>query len=727
MNNKKDNKSYKHNERLLKNINKIKELSRQIQPNFLQMNLLKNKSFFVNNKTDNNLSKNISYKNTSNNKKPKPKNKKMSEVNHKPSISIDFSLSLEFGSLMNINKEENNENNINKNQNKLIKVNTKRNNYKNNLPLRAQCKTNKKIDINRENNFESNQLFKNISEINIFNDKNKSNKNILKYEYDIKKIIIIQKWWKILFLARKSQYNTIKNLIMSIKKLFLFNSYIILKKTSPSISYFFHKWNRIITKPKIIKELIKKYSSKINKAKNIKKDKNKNNKIPQNKNNLDSFKSTKKSRKNNKKLISFKTSTNCNKEYSKTNEKNNYCQTTKFNSINNKINYINFNLPLNNNKKRIPNSPKSNLITERYTSPTNNLGKKCQTKKSSFLKNNNKKDIKKDEEKNKMEKKTQKIKSNIITNKTKKRKILKKSIGETKIEQKLKSKLNNIISHNNSTSKNEIQSGIEDGFSEIISNPNSQFNNYIININKKGIEFTPYYYNYSREDKNENKIINDENFNVKINSKNNKSEYSNTDANHNIINALFKTQLSKSNSKIYENHLYKVEKYKNFPFQEKREYFKINNNIENKKYKNNNKCANINKNVILHKKEKKKLSINKEFSNHKRNINFNLTNDTSNAPKNEINTSLNKVNSLENNTNNTISRIKNRNLLKAIYFDFWKERIDKKVIMQKFINFSNFIYHIKHYKKIISLKNSIQEFIKLRNKEQFYQYVFKSV
>ena len=94
INNKKDNKSYKQNENLLNNLNKIKELSRQVQPNFLQMNPSKNKSFFVNNKIDNNVSKNISYKNTSNNKKQKPKNKKMEEVNHRPSISTDFSLSL---------------------------------------------------------------------------------------------------------------------------------------------------------------------------------------------------------------------------------------------------------------------------------------------------------------------------------------------------------------------------------------------------------------------------------------------------------------------------------------------------------------------------------------------------------------------------------------------------------------------------------------------------------
>ena len=731
INNKKDNKPFQQNAKLLNNLNKIKELSRQIQPNFLQMYPLKNKSFFVNNKIDNNVLKNISYKNTSNNKNQKPKNKKIEEVNHRPSISTDFSLSLEFGNLMNINnnnENENNEKNLNENQNKLIKVNTKRNNYKNNLSLRSQFKTNKKHNINKNNNFETNELFKNLSEINIFNNINKTNKNILKYKYDIKKIIIIQKWWKTLFLIRKSQCNSIIFLIKSIKKKLLFNPYLILKKTFPSISYYFHKWNRIVTKQKIIKQFIKKNTNKIKKVKKDAKVKNKNNKISQkidiNKNNLDSLKNTKKSSKNNKKSISISTNTN-NAGYSKTNEKNKYCQTTKFNSINNKTNYINFNLPLNNNKNRIPNSPKSNLITERYTSPTNNLRKKSQTKKSSLSKNNNKKVIKKNEEKNKIEKQTPKIKSNIITNKGKKRKIFKKSI-ETKIEKKLNSKLNNIISHNNSISKNEIQSVIEEGISEIKSNPNSQFNNYIINISKKRIELTPHYYNYSKDYKNENKIINDEHFNVKINNKNNKSQYTNTEENHNIINVLFKTQLSKSNTKTYDNHLNRGDKNKNFPFQEKKECFKLNNNIDNKKYKKN-KCIPINKNIILHKKDKKKLSANKEFSNHKMSINYNLTNNTSNAPFNETNTTLTKVNSIENNSNKTINTFKNRNLLKSIYFDMWKEHIDKKLILQKFIKFSKFIEHIKHYKKIISLKNSIQELIKLSNKEQFYQYILKIV
>ena len=193
------------------------------------MNPLKNKSFFVNNKIDDNVSNNISYKNTSNNKKSKLNNAKLIDVNHRPSISTDFSLSIEFGNLMNINKnieDDKKEKNLNENKNKLIKVNTKRNNYNKNLSLRVQCKTNNKND----SNFGTNELFKNISEINIFNAQNKEKNIILKYEYNIEKILIIQKWWKTLFLVRKSQYNTIIFLIESmfyiihilrLKKLFL--------------------------------------------------------------------------------------------------------------------------------------------------------------------------------------------------------------------------------------------------------------------------------------------------------------------------------------------------------------------------------------------------------------------------------------------------------------------------------------------------------------------------
>ena len=230
------------------------------------MNPLKNKSFFVNNKIDDNVSNNISYKNTSNNKKSKLNNAKLIDVNHRPSISTDFSLSKEFGNLMNINKnieDDKKEKNLNENKNKLIKVNTKRNNYNKNLSLRAQCKTNKKNDTN----FGTNELFKNISEINIFNAQNKENNIILKYEYNIEKILIIQKWWKTLFLVRKSQYNIIIFLIESIKKIVLHNQYIKIKKAFPSISYYFYKWNKIITKQKIIKLFIKKNSNKIKKIK----------------------------------------------------------------------------------------------------------------------------------------------------------------------------------------------------------------------------------------------------------------------------------------------------------------------------------------------------------------------------------------------------------------------------------------------------------------------------
>ena len=386
---KKVNKS--HNENIPKN-NKIKTLTRQIQPNLLQLNTIKNKSFSINQKSSSNLKKKISYNNTSNNKNLKLNNKKLLDINHRPSISTDFSLSLEFGSLMNINKNmddnnnENNENNVKCNKKKLIKVNTKRNNNTKNLSLKNQSKTNRKYDKNnKKKNIEKFELFKNISEINIFNNKKTqyNNRENTQYEYNLNKIVYLQKWWKTIL---RSKYNSTIILIKSIKKLFLIKPFIMIKNIFPKIYYFLYKWRNIVNKGKIIKSIIKN-RAKIKKLKRIAKPKNNRIKIsPRNSiNNINqnAIKNSKKSIKNvklqnsSKKIISINTNIS---NMINTNNSN-CCQTTKHN-INSKINYINFNI--NNTKKAIPCSPKTNSITERNTSPINNLTKQTQTKKKSI-------------------------------------------------------------------------------------------------------------------------------------------------------------------------------------------------------------------------------------------------------------------------------------------------------------------------------------------------------
>ena len=734
INDKKINKSLQQNENLPKN-SKIKTLTRQIPSNLLQLNTLNNKTFLVNQKYSNNLSKKIPYKNISGNKNSKKNTKKLLDINHRPSISTDFSLSLEFGSLMNINKIMEDSNNTKYSKNKLIKVNTKRNNYEKNLSLRNQSKTNKKYDINKLKNFENTELFKNISEINIFNNETLINKSLDKnIEHNvINKIIYLQQWWKNII---NNKYNSILILITSIKKIFLLKPYILIKNTFPIISYFLYKWKNITNKQTILKLLIK-YKTNVKQIRNNIKSKNNKIKIsPRNSINgrsQESFKNTKKTIKNtklinsNKKIISINTNknsispntnnNNCSKKININFNNSNYCQTTKHN-INNKINYINFNININNNKKAIPYSPKSKPITERYTSPINKFSKKSKTKKKSLSKKTKKI---KDKDKEKEKKNTNKIQNNKL-GKIKNKKISPKSktsIGENIIKQKNNSKLNNIISQNNSNSKNDTHSLYEESNSGIYINPNSQFNNYILNLNQKQIDLNSYYHNYSKGEKNENKLK-DENINIVINSKNSKSQYYKTNTNSNKINCFFKNQISKSNSKVYENRLYKNNKLPNFDTYDKGELININMNmnmnkmIEKDKNKKNSHKIPINKHVILHKKEKGKLSMNKEFSNHKKNINYDISINNSYQLIKEENSNISKLNSIDINSN--------KNLLKQIYFHFWKEFVDKKFILQKLINFSKFLYHINHYRKIISLKNSIQQLIEIQNKEKLYQY-----
>ena len=675
------------------------------------MNSIKYKSINSSQKNKNNLIKN---KNISNNPKLKTNNKKfVSGRIHRSSISTDFSLNLEFGNMINNNKA-NKDNNTKGNKNKLIKVNTTRNNYINNLSLRNQTKTNKKYSKNKKSkNFESLELFKNASEINIFKNinNNKNNQN----KYDINKIIYIQKWWKNIFLINKNEYNSLVFLINCIKKYILIKPYLLIKNNPPLLSYFLHKWYNIVNKKKILQYIFNN-SYKINNIKDKNKEKNNTNKIsPKKNNNQELLKVPKKFKINNKlllnnkkKLIAITIKNNNNSGYSKNKDNNICCQTSKH-SKNNKINYINFNI----NKKQFPYSPKANSITERYTSPLNNLSKKLQTKKTS-LKYLDTKLFRKSENNNK-EKKSNKLKSK-TNNNPKYIKNLKKNIGENIIEKNINAKLDKIISHNNSNSKNETPSNYEDINTSLFLNPNSQFNHYILNINKKDILFSP---QFSKGEKKENTTLHDD-FNLLINTKNNnKSQYYNTEAFSNNINTIFKTKISKSNSKVYENYLYKDSKYK------KELFNKI--NLNEIKIIKSNKNIPINKHVILHKKENDKITINKEFSNHKKNIKSLISNNTSNIPKSETNSMVSKVSSIENSSNKRKIIFTNNNSYLYNYFHFWKEFINKKIIFKKLKTFSKFMYLINHYKKIIILKNSIQKIIKVRKKEKLYEYILRII
>ena len=670
--------------------------------------------------------KQISGKKTSNEKVSKMKGKKTLGETHRPSISTDFSLSLEFWSLLSVNRnkeENNNERNSKASKNKLIKVNTKRNTYFKNLSLINQSKTNKKNDNNnnKNNEIEKNELFKNISEINIFKNRNINSKNI--EIYDINKVIYIQNWWKnILFIKNKEAYS-ILILIKNIKKYILKEIFMLIKNNFPSINYFLHKWNNIINKRNIVNQIIinankikKIYitktkhidKSKISPIKNINKDKNLNSK---------KYNKSNKILNNKKKFISITTNNNNNTDNSKLKEKSDYCQTTKHN-INNKINYIN--IDINRHKKKgIPYSPKSNLNTQRYNSPLNILTKKTQGNNSSLSKKTKKNTsrifLKKEEKNKKKEKKSNKKSKNVI-NKIKD----KKNKGQNIIN----AKLDNIISHNNSISKNETQSNYENNLS-LPQNQNSQFNNYILNINRKEKDLSLYYNNYSRGEKNNNKIMNDDNINLLIN-KNSKSQYS-TESNCNKVNSVFKVKNNKSNSKVYENCLYKDSKYKNLCEKDKKDLFSKTNK-ENKSLKNKNNNIPINKHVIFHKKEKEKISLNKEFSNHKKNVNYNISISASNVPMSEANSTLSKVSSIETNSNNRRKLIFNDIKIRIeTYFNFWKEYANKKNILKKLFNFSKFVYNINHYQNIILLKNTIQKLVRSKKNSNFFEFIMKLI
>ena len=681
------------NEKLPKN-KIIKNLTTSIETNFSQINPLKNKSYLVNQNFNDNFSKKqISFKNISNNKNEKTKNKKKIDISHRPCISTDFALNLEVGNLKN-NTKNMDENDINsENYNKLIKVNTKKN-YKNNLSLRNKTKTNNKKDKNNKSKkYEKIELIKDINKINILNNKIIDNTKIEVNKNFENKLIYIQKWWKKKYSIKKRYENSILMLIKCIYKIYLLKPYALFEKTFPSVFYFFHIWNDLIYKQKILKRIIHN-TNKIKKIKNIKKLSyclNRIDKIsPRNNINRDYQESLNNNKivsknnilKNKRKVISIITNSYTNNsDYTKTKDSNNCCQTTKHNNyIKNKISFTN--LDLKRNKKSIPYSPKINFITERNASPINRISQKLQGKKSPLISR-----LKKTKEKKPNKLKKTKNSEKMDSSKSCRKKF---NTGEKIIEKKIDSRLNSKINFNNSDLKKKTQ---------------------LNNEERKG-------------ETKEKKILKDENINFAISNKNDKRRF-NTDINCNKFNSLFQNHRTNSNSKVFENGLSTTNKFKNFGLQDKNELFNT-NILEKKINKNKNKNnLTIDKHVIFHnKREKEKIKINKEFSNHK-NLLYNITVNTSNGPLSDLASNISKISSIDNNSIRKRKIFKNKKNGKKVYFSFWKELTDKKNILQKLLSFSKMIYNINHYEKIISLKNSIQEIIKMRNKELFYQYTLK--
>ena len=191
---------------------------------------------------------------------------------------------------------------------------------------------------------------------------------------------------------------------------------------------------------------------------------------------------------------------------------------------------------------------------------------------------------------------------------------------------------------------------------------------------------------------------------------------------------MFKVKNNKSNSKVYENCLYKDSKYKSLCEKDKKDLFSKTNKNENKSIKNKNNNIPINKHVIFHKKEKEKISLNKEFSNHKKNVNYNISLSGSNVPKSEANSTLSKVSSIETNSNNRRKLIFNDKKIRIdTYFKFWKEQSNKKNILKKLLNFSKFVYNINHYQNIILLKNTIQKLVRSKKNSNFFDFIMKLI
>ena len=611
-------------------------------------------------------------------------------TNHRPSESNDLSLSYGMGSLVNIDKTMEGMNNEGSSKDKkvLIKVNTKRHQLNGNL---SQINTNR---TKRVINLKENGLFQNLNQINNINHKSPKNKKI-EYDNDMKKITLIQNWWKNIYDKNKKKLNSISFLVACVHKIFCSKTFDLINNKFPSIDYFFHKWNDKVTKLKIINHLLKK----VKKTRN-KKDKNDiNNKLVKkstNKNNQE--KSKDKNQKS--KLLKGKKKTNLilnniNIETTKMKE----CQTTKHNKKRNLINFtLNTNACYNNKKKPTPNSPIMISTTERHISPISILNKNIcirKPQKSNILEKNIS-NTNKDNIKNK-ERKSNKL--NDINNEKNTKKKPEEKMHKLKV---IKNTDNNKkVNSNTTSSKNE-------NHFTLIENPrnlqSSRINNYILNIDKKDMNISQMYCNYNKKSKKENKLNNNSNKNS-----NNKSLHFNTEVNSNKINSIFK--MNKQNTKVYENCLYKDNKYQNY-------YSPINKELYSK-INNKDNLVLFNKNVILINKEKGKLSSVKELNNLKKNkFSYNTISET--------NSTLSKISSIDNTSHRKMKKGKHKNINIFKYFFYWKEYVNKKNIIKKLYINSKFIFCINHCTNNILLRKSLEKLMRIYRKEKLYVF-FKNI
>ena len=321
--------------------------------------------------------------------------------------------------------------------------------------------------------------------------------------------------------------------------------------------------------------------------------------------------------------------------------------------------------------------------TERNISPINILNKNLcirKPQKSNYFEKNIS-STNKDSNKNK-ERKSNKM--NEINNE----KNSKKKLGEKIHKLKVIKNTDNNKQVNNFTNSSKNENNFN-----LVENPrilqSSRLNNYILNIDKKDMNISQMHCNYNKKTKKENRLNNNSNKNS-----NNKSLHFNTEVNSNKINSIFK--MNKQNTKVYENCLYKDNKYQNYYSPINKElYIKIN-------HKDN--LVLFNKNVIL-KKEKGILSSVKDFNNLKKNkFSYNTINET--------NSTLSKVSSIDNASYRKIKKGKHKNININKYFFDWKEYVDKKNIIKKLYINSKLIYYLNHCTNNISLKKSFEKLIR---------------
>lgn len=609
-------------------------------------------------------------------------------VNHRPSESSDLSLSIGMGSLIYIDKTMegmNNEGSSKDNKKLLIKVNTKRHQLNGNLSQVNKSKTKRVINL-KENN-----MLQNFKEIDFINRKSPKNKKS-EYDNDMKKILLIQKWWKIIFDKNKKNLNSISHLVACFKKIYCLKIFELIRKQFPSIDYFFHKWNNKVTRLKIINHLLKKAK----KTRNNKDKFDMNNKLVKkstNKNNAE--KSKDKNHKNT--ILKSKKKTNLilnniNIETTKSKE----CQTTKHNKKKNLINFTLSTNAYNNKKKPTPYSPIMISTTERHISPINILNKNVCSRKSPKSSNLDKSipNTNKDSNKNK-EKKSSKL--NDINNGKNSQKKFGEKINKLIVSKNLDN--NKQINNNNTSSKNENQFIFIENQRILQS---SRINNYMLNIEKKDMNIREMYYNLNKKPKKGNKLNKNSN-------NNNKSLHFNTEVNSNKINSIFK--MNKQDTKVYENCLYKDNKYQNY-------YSPINKELYNKISHKDNLVL-FNKNVILINKEKGKLSSVKDLNHYKKNkFSYNTISET--------NSTLSKVSSIDNTSYKRIKKIKCKNINIYKYFYDWKEYAEKKNIIKKLnINYK-FINYINYCTNNILLRKSMENLKRIYKKEKLYDY-FKNM